>query len=54
MNLYLGVLVRIVKSLYFGGNTLISGSASVYAGSGSTLYSVSGSESTISPIINLN
>jgi hypothetical protein len=46
---YLRVLVRIAKSLYFGGRTPASGSASVYVGSGVTSYSVSGSESTISP-----
>jgi hypothetical protein len=46
---YLRVLVRIAKSLYFGGRTPTSGSASAYVGSGVTSYSASGSESTISP-----
>jgi hypothetical protein len=48
---YLGVLVRIVKSLYSEGSTPISGSASAYVGSGTTSYSASESESTISPIL---
>jgi hypothetical protein len=48
---YLGVLVRITESLYSGGSTPASGSASVYVRSGTTSYSVSGSESTISPIL---
>jgi hypothetical protein len=48
---YLRVLVRIVKSLYSGGRTPASGSASAYVGSGVTSYSTSGSESTISPIL---
>jgi hypothetical protein len=47
---YLGVLVRIAESLYSGGRTPASGLASAYVGSGMTSYSVSGSESTISPI----
>jgi hypothetical protein len=47
---HLGVLVRIAESLYSGGRTLASGSASAYVGSGVTSYSASGSESTISPI----
>jgi hypothetical protein len=46
---YLGVLVTIAKSLYSGGRTSASRSASAYVGSGVTSYSVSGSESTISP-----
>jgi hypothetical protein len=53
-NLYLGALVKIVKSFYSEGSTSVSGSASAYVRSGSTSNSVSGSESTISPIINLN
>jgi hypothetical protein len=44
-NPYMGVLVRIVESLYSGGSTPVSGSAS---------NSASESESTISPIIDLN
>jgi hypothetical protein len=52
-NPYLGVLVRIVESLYSRGGTPTSGSASAYAGLGSASSSVSGYESTISPIINL-
>jgi hypothetical protein len=48
---YLGVLVRIAESLYSGGSTPASGSASAYVGSGTTSYSASGSESTISPIL---
>jgi hypothetical protein len=51
---YLGVLVRIVESLYFGGSASVSGSAPTYARSGLASISVSGSELTISPIINLN
>jgi hypothetical protein len=51
---YLRVLVRIAKSLYSGGITPASGSASAYVGSGVTSYPASGSESTISPNINLN
>jgi hypothetical protein len=47
---YLRVLVRITESLYSGGRTPASGSASAYVGSGVTSYSVSGSESTVSPI----
>jgi hypothetical protein len=46
---YLRVLVRIAESLYSGGRTPASGSASAYVGSGVTSYSASGSESTISP-----
>jgi hypothetical protein len=49
---YLGVLERIAESLYSGGRPPASGSASAYVGSGATSYSVSGSESTISPIFN--
>jgi hypothetical protein len=45
---------RITKSLYSGGSTPISESAYAYVRSGLASYSVSGSESTISPIINLN
>jgi hypothetical protein len=51
---YLGVLVRITESLYSGGRTPTSGSVFAYVWSGVTSYSVSGSESTISPIFNLN
>jgi hypothetical protein len=51
---YLRVLARIAGSLYSGGRPPASGSASAYIGSGVTSYSASGSESTISPIINLN
>jgi hypothetical protein len=40
---YLGVLVRIAKSLYSGGGTPASRSASAYAGSGSASSSASGS-----------
>jgi hypothetical protein len=53
-NPYLGVLVRIEQSLYSGGSTPTSGSASAYAGSGLASSFASESESTISPIINLN
>jgi hypothetical protein len=51
---YLGVLARVAESLYSGDRPPASGSASTYVGSGVTSYSASGSESTISPIINLN
>jgi hypothetical protein len=51
---YLRMLVRITESLYSGGGTPTSGSTSAYAGSGSTSSFASGSESTKSPIINLN
>jgi hypothetical protein len=50
---YLGVLMRIAGSLYSGGSASVSGSAPAYARSGSASISASGSESTISPIINL-
>jgi hypothetical protein len=53
-NPYLKMLVRIVELLYSRDSTPASGSASTYAGLGSTSYSASGSELTISPIINLN
>jgi hypothetical protein len=46
--------MRIAESLYSGGSMFVSGSASAYVRSGSTSYSASGSESTISPIINFN
>jgi hypothetical protein len=42
--LYLRVLVWITESLYSGGRTPSSGSASTYVGSGVTSYSASGSE----------
>jgi hypothetical protein len=48
---YLRVLMRIAKSLYSGGGTSASRPASAYPGSGSASNSVSGSESTISPIL---
>jgi hypothetical protein len=48
---YLRVLVRIAESLYSGGRTHASGSASAYVRSGVTSYSASGYESTISPIL---
>jgi hypothetical protein len=48
---YLRVLARIAESLYSGGITPASGSASAYVGSLVTSYSASGSESTISPIL---
>jgi hypothetical protein len=51
---YQGVLVRIAESLYSGGSASVSGSAPTYARSGSASISASGSESTMSPIINLN
>jgi hypothetical protein len=51
---YLGVLVWITESLYSGGGTPASGSVLVYAGSRSASSSVSGYESTVSSIINLN
>jgi hypothetical protein len=51
---YLGVLVTITESLYSGGRTPASGSVSAYVWSEVTSYSASGSESTISPILNLN
>jgi hypothetical protein len=41
---YQRVLVRITESLYSGGRTPASGSASAYVGSGVTSYSASGSE----------
>jgi hypothetical protein len=53
-NPYLGVLVRITKSLYYGGNMPTSESTSVYAGLGSASNSASEYELTKSPIINLN
>jgi hypothetical protein len=53
-NPYLGVLVRIAKSLYSEGGTSASGSASAYVGSGSFSSSASGYESTVSSINNLN
>jgi hypothetical protein len=53
-NPYLKMLVRIAESLYYGGSTPILGSASAYVRSGSVSYSANGSESTKSPIINLN
>jgi hypothetical protein len=52
--LYQGVLVRIAKSLYFGGGTSASRQASAYPGLRSASNSASGSESIISHIINLN
>jgi hypothetical protein len=48
---YIGVLVRIAESLYSGGSAPASGSASAYVGSGTTLYSSSGSGWTTSPIL---
>jgi hypothetical protein len=51
---YLRALVRIAKSLYSGDISPVSGLAPVYARLGSTSYFVSGSESTILHIINLN
>jgi hypothetical protein len=51
---YLGVLVRIAKSLYSGGSASVSGSAPAYTRSGSASVSASGSKSTISPNIYLN
>jgi len=52
-NLYLRMLVGIAESLYSRGGAPISGSASAYVRSGSASISVSGSELTISPMINL-
>jgi hypothetical protein len=49
-NPYLGVLVRIIELFYFGGGLPASRSASAYTASSS----MSGYESTVSPIINLN
>jgi hypothetical protein len=51
-NPYLRMLVRIAESLYSRGSVPISGSMSVYAGSGLASNSASGSESTISPVRN--
>jgi hypothetical protein len=51
-NPYLRMLVRITESLYSRGGTPAAGSASTYMGSGSISCSVSGYESTISPIVN--
>jgi hypothetical protein len=51
--LYMRMLVRIPESLYSGGSASISGSTPAYARSGSASISASGSESTISPKVNL-
>jgi hypothetical protein len=50
-NSYLRMLVRVAESLCFGGSASVSGSVSAYARSGLVSIFVSGSDSTISPMI---